>query len=276
MSACTAPVCPRPREVPAQPPPAPGPARRPPGWRAPWLTSPVPAAPWATSTSTASPAAPLPCVVTAWVLLSCSGVCMKATPMPSNIPGGIVGGGQDHVSVAKTTKLNQAALTDLLGRQHGVITRTQAATVGMTPGALRHRLRPGGPWQLFLPGVYLAQTGAPGSHQCEMAALLLAGPGSVLTGAAALSRHGLRPPRTATIDVLVQASRLRQSAGFARTAARSGCPRVSARRARSATHRCPAPSRTRSAGWVTTARPGPWLRRPSSRDTARCPCSRRS
>lgn len=118
--------------------------------------------------------------------------------------------------MARTTKLNQAALSSLLGRQHGVITRTQAATVGMTPGALRHRLRPGGPWQLFLPGVYLAQTGAPGSHQREMAALLLAGPGSVLTGAAALSQHGIRPPRTAMIDVLVPASRSRQSTGFAR------------------------------------------------------------
>ncbi len=129
---------------------------------------------------------------------------------------GIVGRGRHDVGVAKTTKLNQAALTGLLGRQHGVITRTQAAAVGMTPGALRHRLRPGGPWQLFLPGVYLAQTGAPGSHQHEMAALLLAGPGSVLTGAAALSQHGIRSPRTAMIDVLVPASRSRQSAGFAR------------------------------------------------------------
>lgn len=118
--------------------------------------------------------------------------------------------------MARTTKLNQAALTDLLGRQHGVITRAQAAAMGMTPGALRHRLRPGGPWQLFLPGVYLAQTGAYGSHQRNMAALLLAGPGSVLTGAAALSEHGIRSPRTAMIDVLVPAPRLRQSAGFAR------------------------------------------------------------
>ena len=64
--------------------------------------------------------------------------------------------------------------------------------------------------------MYLAQTGAPGSYQREMAALLLAGPGSVLTGVAALSQHGIRAPGTTMIDVLVPESRLRQGAGFAR------------------------------------------------------------
>lgn len=118
--------------------------------------------------------------------------------------------------MAKTTKLDQAALSDLLAWQHGVVSRAQAAACGMTPAALRHRARPDGPWQPVLPGVYLAQTGAPASDQREMAALLLAGPDSVLTGDAALSRHGLRVPRTAMIDVLVPASRLRQGAGFAR------------------------------------------------------------
>jgi len=118
--------------------------------------------------------------------------------------------------VAKTTRLNQAVLTDLLGRQYGVISRAQAGACGMTTGALRYRLRPGGPWQLLLPGVYLAQTGAPGGPQREMAALLLAGPDSVLSGAAALSRHDIRAPRTDLIDVLVPAARLRRNAGFAR------------------------------------------------------------
>ncbi len=86
----------------------------------------------------------------------------------------------------------------------------------MTIGALRHRLRPGGPWQPLLPGVYLAQTGAPGAQQREMAALLLAGPDSVLTGACALSRHGFRVQPPASMDVLVPASRIRRNAGFTR------------------------------------------------------------
>ena len=130
--------------------------------------------------------------------------------------GGIVGWRQHHGRVTKTTKLDQAALTGLLARQHGVVSRAQAVACGMTPGALRHRARPDGPWQPFLPGVYLAQTGAAANQQREMAALLFAGADSVLTGDAALSRHGLRVPHTAMIDVLVPASRLRQSDGFAR------------------------------------------------------------
>lgn len=47
-----------------------------------------------------------------------------------------------------------------------------------------------------------------------MAALLYAGPGSLLSGGAALRRHGLRAPRSDAIDVLVPASRRRQSSGF--------------------------------------------------------------
>ena len=118
--------------------------------------------------------------------------------------------------MGKTVRLDQAALAALLGRQHGVISRAQAAACGMTTGALRHRLRPGGPWQSLLPGVYLAQTGAPGAQQHEMAALLLAGPDSVLTGTCALSRHGFRVQPPVLMDVLVPASRIRRDVGFTR------------------------------------------------------------
>ena len=113
-------------------------------------------------------------------------------------------------------RLDQAALATVLGRQNGVISRAQAAACGMTVGALRHRLRPGGPWQSLLPGVYLAQTGAPQAQQHQMAALLLAGPDSVLTGACALSRHGFRVQPPVLMDVLVPASRIRRDAGFTR------------------------------------------------------------
>jgi len=112
--------------------------------------------------------------------------------------------------------MDQAGLTGLLGRQYGVISRAQASVFGMTPGALRHRLRPGGPWQVLLPGVYLAQTGASASPQAEMAALLFAGEDSILTGVAALAQHGFRAAGTAQIDVLVPAARIRRNAGFVR------------------------------------------------------------
>jgi len=93
----------------------------------------------------------------------------------------------------------------LLGSQRGVLSRAQALTA-VSEGALRHRLRPGGPWQRLLPGVYLTSTGVPTPVQLQVAALLYAGPRSFITGPAALAFHGVRGAKPATIDVLVPAS----------------------------------------------------------------------
>ncbi len=111
--------------------------------------------------------------------------------------------------MAKTVRLDEDALQGRLAAQHGVISRAQAAACGMTPGTLRHRVRPGGPWRTLLPGVYLANTGTPGRAQLDMAALLHAGRGGVISGLAALSRHGVRTPRT---DVELTAGPVRGSA----------------------------------------------------------------
>lgn len=115
-----------------------------------------------------------------------------------------------------TTKINRALLAELLRKQHQVIARRQIITCGMTEGALRARIRPGGAWQRLLPGVYLAVTGTPTADQRDMAGLLYAGPGSIITAVAALRRLGLRAPRIDVIDVLVPAARRRQNAGFVR------------------------------------------------------------
>jgi very-short-patch-repair endonuclease len=118
--------------------------------------------------------------------------------------------------MTRSTRLDQAALADLLAYQQQLITRHQALQRGMTASALRHRLRPGGPWQRLLPGVFLAITGAPTSDQQDVAALLYAGPGSLLTGPAALRRWGVPAPavRPSVIDVLVPAGNKRQGGGF--------------------------------------------------------------
>lgn len=68
----------------------------------------------------------------------------------------------------------------------------------------------------MLRGVYVAQTGAAGPDQLDVAALLYAGPGSVLTGQAALCRFGLKVPRPDRVDVLVPAASKRTSSGFVR------------------------------------------------------------
>ncbi len=104
----------------------------------------------------------------------------------------------------------------LLLEQDLVISRQQARTCGMSPEELRHRIRRDGPWQRLLPGVYLAATGAPTRRQLEVAALLRAGTGSVLTGTAALLHHGIRVRETRTITVLVPAKQARASRGYVR------------------------------------------------------------
>jgi hypothetical protein len=67
-----------------------------------------------------------------------------------------------------------------------------------------------------LPGVYVAVTGTPTSLQQEMAALLYAGPGTVITGLAAIRHHDIRGPVAEFVDVLVPASRRRRDAAFVR------------------------------------------------------------
>ena len=112
--------------------------------------------------------------------------------------------------------LNSGQLAETLRRQHHVIGRDQALASGLTPAALKHRLRAGGPWQKLLPGVYLTVTGAVSPTQREMAALLHAGPRSALTGMAAARHYGFRVPDAIPIDVVVPVEVRRESTGFVR------------------------------------------------------------
>jgi hypothetical protein len=62
----------------------------------------------------------------------------------------------------------------------------------------------------------MAATGAPTTLQQEMAALLYAGPGSVITGPAALRSHHIRTELTEFVDVLVPSTRQRRDTNFVR------------------------------------------------------------
>jgi hypothetical protein len=131
----------------------------------------------------------------------------------------------------RTAEFDRKTLATLLGKQHGVATRSQLNACGAGQGALRYRSRDDGPWQILAPGVYLLRSGVPIRHQQEMAALLYAGPRSVLTGQAALRRFGLtagaapyRPVRAQAaaaapgpnVDVLVPVDTRRRDATFVR------------------------------------------------------------
>ena len=116
--------------------------------------------------------------------------------------------------MARSTRLNQAVLSATLRVQYDVIARRQATACGMTADALAHRLRPGGPWQCLLPGTYIAVTGTPTALQTDMAAQLYAGPGSVLTGRAALRGLGITNSAPGIVDVLVPKDRQCRNVAF--------------------------------------------------------------
>jgi hypothetical protein len=100
--------------------------------------------------------------------------------------------------------------------QFGVVSRSQALDCGLGRSSVDHLIRPEGRWRRIMPGVYATTTGTVTPDQRAMAALLYAGPESVITGAAAVRRHGLRCAGRNEIDVLVPPAVRRQSAGFVR------------------------------------------------------------
>ena len=123
-----------------------------------------------------------------------------------------------------TPSPDKSSLQVALSRQELVLSRAQVLAAGITPAALRHRTRAGGPWQRLLPGIYLVVTGTPTMRQLEIAALLYAGEGSVLTGLAALRHHGIRVPEAKVATVLIPAGHVRRSRGFVRVAPTSRMP----------------------------------------------------
>lgn len=109
---------------------------------------------------------------------------------------------------------HQDQLTRLAAVQRGLLCRQQVLESGLSDDAVLHRIRPGGQWQRLLPGIYLTSTGEPSRDQLLMAALLYAGPVSMITGSAALPIYKIRPPKTRVVDVLVPATRQRASRDY--------------------------------------------------------------
>lgn len=99
-------------------------------------------------------------------------------------------------------------------RQDRVVHRRQLLQAGVTPDALRWRVRTGR-WQRLLPGVYGLFSGRPTRKQQVIAAHLYAGPRSRVAGLTALELFGMRyAPKDSRIHLAVpRACRIR-SAGF--------------------------------------------------------------
>ncbi|SOD66322.1 hypothetical protein SAMN06297387_12528 [Streptomyces zhaozhouensis] len=94
---------------------------------------------------------------------------------------------------------------------------------GVSAATTRRRCRPGGPWQMPLPGVVLLHPEPPDGHELLHAALLYTGgpeAGAVITGLAALAVQGVTsagtPDATRRVDVLVPHTRRLRSLGRVR------------------------------------------------------------
>lgn len=102
--------------------------------------------------------------------------------------------------------------------QDGLLTRPQALAAGMSVSAIRHAIRPGGPWQRVLPGVYATFSGPLARIHRLRAAVLHGGEQALVTGAHACRLSGLHygPEPDDTVCVLVPAHIRCRSVGFVR------------------------------------------------------------
>jgi hypothetical protein len=92
---------------------------------------------------------------------------------------------------------------DLLVLQYGVLSRSQAISMGLTDSAIAARLRHGH-WQRLHLGVYATFSGDPGRLAWLWAAVLRAGPTAALSHHTAAELHGLTVQPAPVIHVMVR------------------------------------------------------------------------
>ena len=102
----------------------------------------------------------------------------------------------------------------LLGRQDDVVTRAQLLEHGVTKAAIRWNA--GRNWRVLLPCTYLLKRSTPTERQRQVAALLWAGPRSVLAGPSAARVYGITAAQPGgTVHVLVPPPQRAKKRGFA-------------------------------------------------------------
>lgn len=107
----------------------------------------------------------------------------------------------------------------------GVIRRRDLLTAGVSQHMVAIRCRPGGPWQLLLPGVLLLANSPPTRRQRLRAALLYAGQDAVISGVEALHEHGLAVSANDEVHVLVPIRRRVSTRDFVRIERTNRLPR---------------------------------------------------
>src|SRR5262249_54197742 len=118
------------------------------------------------------------------------------------------------------------SLARVLERQHAIIGRRQAIACGMTAKAVRHRIRPGGPWQVGVAGVFLGGSRTLTDRQPADAAWEHAGRPMAITGPTALAWHRIPADKCEFVDVLVPHDCRRVDTGFVRLHRTTVLPRI--------------------------------------------------
>ncbi len=111
---------------------------------------------------------------------------------------------------------DKGAVARLFDTQDGLATRAQLIDLGVPASTIRHRERPDGPWRRVLRGVCASHDRALTYLGMLRAALLFAGPGSIVTGLAALRAHLVAAAKAGDqrVKVLIPHGRRRASGGF--------------------------------------------------------------
>jgi hypothetical protein len=107
-----------------------------------------------------------------------------------------------------------------------VIRRSDLISAGITHHTLALKCRPGGPWQLLLPGVLLLANSPPTRRQRLRAAVLYAGPDAIITGDEALHEHGLLHPESMDVHVLISIERRVSTRHYVRVERTKRLPRA--------------------------------------------------
>jgi hypothetical protein len=116
----------------------------------------------------------------------------------------------------KRKNYDKGAVERLFEDQDGLATRAQLVELGVPPSTIRHRERPQGPWRRILKGVCAGHDRTLTYLDMVRAALLFAGPSSMITGLTALRAHRVAAARAGEqrVKVLIPHGRRRASGGF--------------------------------------------------------------
>lgn len=109
----------------------------------------------------------------------------------------------------------------------GIISARDLVRLGVPERTVYRRTQEDGPWTLLYPATLMLSKGTPTLRQWEIAALVHAGPGAMLTGLSAARHHGLRRGGEPEFDhVLISLERRALSVGRARVERTIRLPRA--------------------------------------------------